>query len=396
MKVVLIVVDSLGVGALPDAHLYKDAGSNTLGNIARCLEGRLSLPHLARMGLGNIIPIQGILPRHDCTASYGRAATISPGKDTVTGHWELMGIQVEKPLQTFPGGFPPAVTEPFEKAIGRNILGNVAASGTQVIALWGEEHLESGRPIVYTSADSVFQIAAHEEIVPPDTLYQWCQIARDLLQGDLAVARVIARPFRGVPGAFARTPRRRDFTLPPPGETLLDRLEAAGKQVLAVGKIHDIFAGRGITEKYKTSSNLEGIMATKELISRDYPGDAFIFTNLVDFDMKFGHRNDVDGYARALEEFDAFIPSLKKHLKSRDLLIITADHGCDPTHQGTDHTREYVPLLVEGESVKKGVNLGTLNSLSHIGATIAAYFGIPPLKNGQSFLNKLTRGQAYC
>jgi phosphopentomutase len=391
MKVILIVVDSLGVGALPDAHLYGDAGSNTLGHIAEYLEGRLALPNLGQMGLGNIIPVRGTPPLPQSSASYGRGMTFSPGKDTITGHWELMGIHLEKALLTFPEGFPPAVIRLFEEAIGRKILGNVVASGTEIITKLGAEHMRTGHPIVYTSADSVFQLAAHEGIVPIETQYQWCQKARQILQGDLAVARVIARPFLGEPGAFFRTPRRKDYSLAPPGKTLLDILTEEGRNVLAVGKIHDIFSGRGITRTFKTSSNQEGILLTEDLTKGIYQEDTLIFTNLVDFDMVYGHRNDVLGYAKALEEFDTGLLSLKKHMQPQDLLIITADHGCDPTHQGTDHTREYVPVLVQGGSVKGGVNLGTLSTLAHVGATVADYFGITLPEKGQSFLKTIQR-----
>lgn len=391
MKAILIVVDSLGVGALPDAHLYGDAGSNTLGHIAEYLEGRLALPHLGKMGLGNITPVRGTPPFPQSSASYGRGMTLSPGKDTITGHWELMGIQLEKALLTFPEGFPPAVIEPFEKAIGHKVLGNVVASGTEIIAKLGAEHMRTGRAIVYTSADSVFQLAAHEEVVPIETQYQWCQKARQILQGDLAVARVIARPFLGKPGAFLRTPRRKDYALAPPGKTLLDVLAAEGRNVLAVGKIYDIFSGRGISKSFKTSSNQEGILTTEKLTKGAYGEDTLIFTNLVDFDMVYGHRNDVLGYAKALEEFDAGLSSIKKHMQPEDLLIITADHGCDPTHQGTDHTREYVPVLVEGEFVQGGVNLGTLNTLAHVGATLADYFGVTLPQIGESFLDKIRK-----
>ncbi len=389
MRTILIVLDSLGVGALPDAGDYNDVGSNTLGNIAASLNGRIKLPHLAEMGIGNIIDIKGISPVMQPSAVFGKAMTFSPGKDTTTGHWELAGIHLEKPFPVFPEGFPAEVINKFEKKIGRKSLGNKVASGTVIINELGEMHCQTGYPIVYTSADSVFQVAAHGDIVPVELLYSWCELARDMLTGEVAVGRVIARPFLGKPAAFVRTARRKDFSLSPVENTLLDMLTLHGREVLAVGKINDIFAGRGISKKYKTSSNKEGLQATLDLIKGNNQ-NSFIFTNLVDFDMLYGHRNDVLGYSQALEEFDTWLPEIKKHLRKDDLLLITADHGCDPTHPGTDHTREYVPVLGTGSLVKKiGLDLGVLTSLADIGATVAEHMQVPALKNGKSFLKEI-------
>ncbi len=389
MRTILVVLDSLGVGALPDAADYNDVGSNTLGNIAASLNGKIKLPQLAEMGIGNIIDIKGIPPVKQPSAAFGKAMTFSPGKDTTTGHWELAGIHLEKPFPVFPSGFPAEVIDKFEKKIGRKSLGNKVASGTEIINELGERHCKTGYPIVYTSADSVFQVAAHENIIPVELLYRWCELARDVLIGEAAVGRVIARPFLGKDAGFVRTVRRKDFSLSPVESTLLDILTLHGREVLTVGKIDDIFAGRGISTKYKTSSNKEGLQATLDLIKANNQ-NSFIFTNLVDFDMLYGHRNDVLGYSQALEEFDAWLPSIKKHLREDDLLLITADHGCDPTHPGTDHTREYVPILVTGSFVKtKGLDLGVLTSLADIGATVAEYMQVPDLKNGKSFLKKI-------
>ncbi|TYP56109.1 phosphopentomutase [Thermosediminibacter litoriperuensis] len=381
-RVILIVLDSVGVGELPDAALYDDEGSNTLANTAKAVGG-LNMPNLRRMGLGNIIEIQGVPPVPKPEASYGKAAEKSAGKDTTTGHWEIAGIILEKPFPVYPEGFPPEVIEEFEKRIGTKTLGNRPASGTQIIEELGEEHMRTGYPIVYTSADSVFQIAAHEEVIPPERLYEICAIAREILRGDHAVSRVIARPFVGTPGNFVRTYNRKDFSLKPPQETLLDKVKKAGMDVYAVGKIWDIFAGQGITVEYHTEGNMDGV--DKILLAMRQLERGLIMANLVDYDMLYGHRNDPAGYAKALEDFDGRVPEILAELKSDDVLIITADHGCDPTTPSTDHSREYVPVLVTGKRVRQGINLGVLFTFSDIGQTVADLLGCEKLSNGKSF-----------
>jgi len=373
-RVFLIVLDSAGIGALPDAHLYGDEGSNTLGNIAAMAEGGLNTPHLARLGLGKLVSLPGIEVPAAALGAYGRMAEKSCGKDTTTGHWELMGIVLSRPFPTYPYGFPPEVIGAFEQRIGRKTLGNKAASGTAIIEELGQEHLLTGYPIVYTSADSVFQIAAHEDVIPVAELYRMCEIARELLAGEHAVGRVIARPFTGTPGNFTRTVRRHDYSLKPPGRTVLDFLAAAGREVIAVGKIKDIFAGQGITRSVPTGENLAGINAILDLLRRDFSG--LVFANLVDFDMKYGHRNDVNGYARALEEFDSYLPRIMDELAGDDVLVITADHGCDPTTASTDHSREYVPVIVYGNEIKPDTDLGTRESFADLGLTVAALLDV--------------------
>lgn len=382
-RVILIVLDSVGVGALPDAAEYGDEGSNTLGNTARAVGG-LHLPHLGALGLGNILPVAGVPPAPHPEGAYGRMAEQSRGKDTTVGHWELAGLISPRPLPTYPNGFPQELVREFERRIGRPVLGNYPASGTVIIEQLGEEHLRTGRPILYTSADSVFQVAAHEEVIPLPELYRICEIAREMLQGEHAVGRVIARPFVGKPGHFIRTANRRDWSLPPPAETVLDRLTASGRSVLAVGKIEDIFAGRGITRAEHTRDNMDSVDKTLMLMSRHKAG--LIFANLVDFDMRWGHRNDPQGYARGLEEFDARLPEIRAAMRPDDLLILTADHGCDPTTPSTDHSREYVPLLVWGPRVRPGVDLGTRATFADVAATIAEAFGLAPWPVGRSFL----------
>ncbi|MCS7314764.1 MAG: phosphopentomutase [Bryobacterales bacterium] len=394
-RVFLVVLDSLGIGELPDAEDYGDRGSDTLGNLARARP--LRLPNLARLGLGNIRALEGIPPAASPIGSYGRSALASPGKDTTTGHWELAGIQLSRPFPTYPHGFPPEIVREFERRIGRRILGNVPASGTEIIERLGEEHLHTGRPIVYTSADSVFQVAAHEQVVPLEELYRICQIARELLRGEHEVGRVIARPFTGRPGAFVRDQQnRRDYAVAPPQGTLLDRLAEAGVPVCAVGKIYDIFLGRGITEHRKTRDNAHGMEEILRAAERFARG--LVFANLVDFDSLYGHRNDVEGFARALEAVDAWLPELLERLGEQDLLILTADHGNDPTTPSTDHSREYVPLLVYAPRARRGVNLGTRSSLADVGQTVAANFlgrGHSPrapgaiLEKGTSFLDAI-------
>ena len=383
---IIIVLDGLGVGALPDAESYGDAGSNTLGNMARALGG-LSLPNLESLGLGNIGFFAGIANRPDCKGAYGRMAESSAGKDTTTGHWEMMGVRLPEPFPVYPHGFPPEIIEPFKKAIGTGVLGNKTASGTEIIKELGEEHLQTGYPIVYTSADSVFQIAAHTGVIPLERLYEICRIARGLLTGRHGVGRVIARPFTGAPGSFTRTHERRDFSRTPPSDTLLDIAKANGLPVAGIGKIDDIFVGRGITEKIHTAGNADGMAKTLDAMERIAGG--IIFTNLVEFDMLYGHRNDAEGYYGALREFDAWLPSALGMLKDSDMLVITGDHGCDPTTESTDHSREYVPLLVTGPKIKGGTDLGTRESFSDLGATVAEALGLK-LKSGNSFLMDIT------
>lgn len=383
-RFILIVLDSVGVGELPDAHLYGDQGSNTLGNIAEAVNG-LDLPNLQQLGLGNIITIKGVAPTSQPQAAWGKMAPVSPGKDTTTGHWELAGIQLKRPFPTFPTGFPDSLIQAFTEKIGRDILGNVVASGTEIIAQLGSKHIETGFPIVYTSADSVFQIAAHEEIVPVAQLYEWCLIARQLLQDELAVARVIARPFIGQPGNFVRTANRRDFSLPPIGYTVLDQLTEYQIPVTAVGKISDIFVGRGISQSVAAKDNQETIMNTIHLLKQETKG--LIFANCVDFDMLWGHRNDYQSYAHGLMDFDGWLPNLLAELKSEDVLVIVADHGCDPTTPSTDHSREYVPLLVYGSQIK-GINLGVRNTFADVAQSIAAFFGLPEIFPGTNFLDE--------
>jgi phosphopentomutase len=388
-RIVWIVLDSVGIGEMPDAADYGDAGSDTLGNIARMR--KLDLPHLRALGLGNIRPIEGLPAVAHPEGAYGRCTLASPGKDTTTGHWEMVGIHLEKPFPLYPNGFPPEIMHEFERRIGRPTLGNKPASGTEIIQELGEEHVKTGSPIVYTSADSVFQIAMHEETIPLWEQYKICETARELLRGKHEVGRVIARPFEGQPGSFRRTSNRKDYAVPPPRGMLLDRLQEAKVHVISVGKIFDVFLGRGIAEFDKTKTNAEGMAKTLEAMAEGK--DGLIFANLVDFDMLYGHRNDVEGYARALEEVDAWVPALRAALEPGDLAIFTADHGCDPTTPSTDHSREYVPLLAFGPNVRAGVDLGTRATLSDIGQTVAANFGTSIAK-GTSFLDELLLGKA--
>ncbi|MCL5104434.1 MAG: phosphopentomutase [Armatimonadetes bacterium] len=387
-RAIVIVLDSVGIGELPDAADYGDAGSNTLAHTAEAVAG-LRLPNLASLGLGNIASIKGVGPVDSPSACYGKMATRSKGKDTTVGHWELMGVITDPAFPIYPRGFPPEVIAEFESQIGRETLGNKVASGTEIIKELGEEHVRTGFPIVYTSADSVFQIAAHEDIIPVDQLYELCRIARRLLAAPHNVERVIARPFIGKPGAFIRTERRRDFSLEPTGDTLLDLLTRAGREVIAIGKIEDIFAFRGITRSIHTGNNHDGIDATIREITKGQ--GTLIFTNLVDFDMLYGHRNDPAGYANALIEFDSAIPRILSVLRDDDLLVITADHGCDPTTPSTDHSREYVPLLTYGHHTARGVNLGVCSSLSDLAVTIADLLGILHSFTGASFAHRLLR-----
>jgi phosphopentomutase len=377
------VLDSVGCGELPDAAAYGDQGSNTLGNISR--ETSLHIPNLRSLGLGRVVDL-GASDVVDHTKAYGRMAESSAGKDSVTGHWEMMGIILNEPFATFPHGFPAETIAAFEDRIGRRTLGNVVASGTEIIERLGEEHVKTGRPIVYTSADSVFQIAAHEEIIPVKELYRMCEIAFELV-APMRVGRVIARPFVGTAGSFTRTANRHDYAMKPPRDTLLDLLTKQGVPVVSIGKVRDLFAGRGITRAIPTKSDSEGVDRLIEVIQSDVNG--LVFINLVDFDTLYGHRNDVEGYAANLERFDARLGDILPVLHESDLLIITADHGNDPTTPSTDHSREHVPILITGWRVRAGVNLGTRSTFADLGQTLAENFDVGPLACGASFLEDI-------
>jgi phosphopentomutase len=385
-RTLIVVCDSFGVGAAPDAAAYGDEGSNTLGNCARAVGG-FRAPNLARLGLGHLTDIPGVPPEAGPGTAHGKLTERSAGKDTTTGHWELCGVALDRPFPTYPDGFPDEVIRPFEEAIGREVLGNVAASGTEIIKELGEEHLRTGRPIVYTSADSVFQIACHVGVVPLEQLYEWSRIARGLLVGEHRVGRVIARPFDGGPGSFWRRPERRDYSVPPPGKTLLDFCVGAGVSVYGVGKIQDIFAGQGLTEGSYSDSNDQGIDLTLGYLA--HPGPSLVFTNLVDFDSKYGHRNDPAGYAACVEALDVRIPELASALDG-GVLFLTGDHGCDPTiTTSTDHTREFTPMLAEG--LPDGPHdVGTRASFADLGATVADLLGVPTEGlTGHSFASEL-------
>jgi phosphopentomutase len=400
-RAIVIVMDSVGIGELPDAAAYGDEGSNTVGNIAKRVP--LKVPALRSLGLDRLVDLDdaaltlrqaqghaelgGGVKGQRVNAAFGRMAEASAGKDSVTGHWEMMGVVLGRAFPTFPDGFPHTLIDEFSRRTGRRVIGNCAASGTQIIDDLGPEHVRTGALIVYTSADSVFQIAAHEEIVPLAELYRACEIAYELAVQGLGVGRVIARPFVGQPGSFRRTPNRHDYARPPSGDTLLDRLVASGRRVIAIGKIQDLFAGRGITTAIHTASDDEGMDHVEKQMAA--AGDDFIFTNLVDFDTQYGHRNDVRGYADNLERFDRRLASILPRLRSDDLLVVTADHGNDPTTTSTDHAREYVPLFVAGPRVKAGVDLGTRATFADLGQTLADLFGVPPLEHGTSFLNEI-------
>ncbi|GFZ99343.1 phosphopentomutase [Paenibacillus marchantiophytorum] len=386
-RISLIVLDSVGIGELPDAKQFGDSGAHTLGHIAESVSG-FALPNLQRMGLGSIADIKGI-PAADAPESYyGKMAEVSVGKDTMTGHWELMGLRISTPFNVYPDGFPAALIDQFEQETGRKVIGNKPASGTEILDELGEKQMKTGAWIVYTSADSVFQLAAHEEIIPLDELYRACEIARRLtMQDEFAVGRVIARPYLGEPGAFKRTPNRHDYAVKPPAPTVMNHLKDAGLDVIAIGKINDIFDGEGVTQTSSTKSNLDGINKTIEVLGTSFKGLAF--TNLVDFDSLYGHRRDPEGYGRALEEFDSFVPQLKAGLGPKDLLILTADHGNDPIHAGTDHTREYVPILLYSPSFESPASLGIRGTFADLGATIADNFGVKATDQGESFLSLL-------
>jgi len=382
------VLDSVGIGEMPDAHLFGDEGSNTLGNLSRVFDDGLRLPIMGAMGLGNIADLRGVPRAAAPTAGYGKCAEKSPAKDTTLGHWEIAGVISERAFPTYPDGFPPEVMLAFEQAVGTATLGNIPASGTDIIRQLGEEHVRTGKPIVYTSGDSVFQIACHEEVHPPERLYEMCETARRILAGPHRVGRVIARPFIGADGAYERTRNRRDFSVPPPAATLLDSVKAAGLASIGVGKIGDIFSHQGLTLEIHTKNNEDGTLAT--LLQVNEAPDGLVFTNLVDTDMMYGHRNDTVGYRAALEAFDAHLPRILAALGPEDLLIITADHGCDPTTPSTDHSREYVPLLAWSKMMPAGVNLGTRATFADIAATVCEHLAVEAVESGTSFHSELS------
>lgn len=385
-RVTLFVMDSVGIGALPDAEQFGDKGCNTLGHIAEQMKD-FKIPNLKKLGIGNIDGVEAIESTDQPIGSYGRSEELSNGKDTTTGHWEMAGLFLEEPFQTFPDGFPEDVIKEFEEKTGRKVLCNKPYSGTEVIADYGEEHMKTGNVIVYTSADSVFQIAAHEEVVPLEELYKMCEIARKIMMGENQLARIIARPFVGELGNFERTSNRRDYSLSPFDKTVLDNAKEAGLDVKAVGKIVDIFNGQGITEDVHTKSNMDGVDWTIKYLNTDSKG--IIFTNLVDFDAKFGHRRNVVGYREAIEELDARIPEILEAMNDDDIIIFTADHGNDPTYKGTDHTREYIPILAYGKNVKAGAEIGTRKTFADIAATAADILEIKAPPFGESFKSKI-------
>jgi phosphopentomutase len=386
-RVFVIVLDGVGVGETPDAQQYGDTGSNSISNTARAVGG-LSLPHMQALGLGNLTDILGVLPRQETLGAYGKCAEMSEGKGSDVGHWELMGHVTETPFPTYPNGFPDEILTPFKERTGRGVLANRAASGTEIIKELGEEHLRTGDLIVYTSADSVFQIAANESIVPIEELHRFCEIAREILTGKHTVGRVIARPFEGTSSEnFKRTDRRKDYPFMPPDKLIFDKLVDAGHQVYATGKIDDLFGHRSISQSHHSVNNDVSIQAAIDFLSEPFTG--LLMSNLIEFDMIYGHRNDPAGYARKLEEFDVYIPAIRTAMKTTDIAMIVADHGVDPTTDSTDHSREYIPLLVFGEQVKHGVNLGIRQTYADVAATIAEIFDIPAPKYGTSYLGEI-------
>ena len=387
-RVIWMVIDSVGIGALPDSQKFGDINVDTLGNIVRACKG-IKIPNMIKLGLANIEGVDSLENIESPIGCYGRCSEISKGKDTTTGHWEMTGVLVETPFKTFENGFPKDIIEEFERRTNRKVIGNKPASGTAILDELGEQHMKTGEVIVYTSADSVFQIAAHEEIVSLDELYKMCEIAREIMMGDNAVARIIARPFIGKPGAFERTSNRRDYSLSPFEDTVLDNIKNANLDVIGVGKIEDIFNQQGITEAIHTHDNMDGVDQTINYMKKETKG--LIFTNLVDFDSKYGHRRDVEGYKKALEEFDARIPEIIENMNDDDILIINSDHGNDPTYKGTDHTREYIPVLVYGKNLKSGLNLGTRKSFADIGATVADILNVDMPKHGESFKEEINK-----
>lgn len=389
-RICMIVLDSVGIGELPDAAAFGDTGSHTLGHIAERVSG-FALPNMQRLGLGNIAPLRGVPPVEEPQAAYGKMTEVSVGKDTMTGHWELMGLKVTIPFKTYPDGFPPALLQPFEARTGRPVIGNKPASGTEILDELGAEQMKSGAWIVYTSADSVMQIAAHEDVIPLTELYEACRIARELTVGEYAVGRVIARPYIGQPGAFKRTPNRHDYAVSPPAPTVMNALKDAGLDCIAIGKINDIYSGEGVTAAIHTNSNEHGIDETIRVMGEPFNG--LSFTNLVDFDSLYGHRRDPQGYGQALMAFDRRLPELMDRIGEDDLLLITADHGNDPIHAGTDHTREYVPLLVWSPGMgRAGAPLGIRATFADVGATIADNFQAKAPANGTSFLPEIDTG----
>lgn len=385
-RVILIVLDSVGIGELPDAKEYNDIGSNTLENISRKISG-FKLDNLEKLGLGLIDGVTEFKKIHSPLGAYGKCAELSKGKDTVTGHWEIAGVVLSKPLNTYPNGFPKEIIQEFESKIGRKVIGNIVASGTEIIKQLGDQHVKTGCPIVYTSADSVFQIAAHEDVIPLDELYNMCKIAREMLTGENTVGRIIARPFVGDSNNYIRTSNRRDFALDPFNKTMLDYIKENSLNVMAVGKIEDIYNKRGISEAVHIKNNMDGVDKTLQYMNENKPG--LIFTNLVDFDMLYGHRNNVEGYANALMDFDKRLPEIIDNMSHEDVLMITADHGCDPTTEGTDHTREYIPLLVYGKLIKPDVNIGIRNCFCDIGKTVLDLLNINNNLYGNSFSKKI-------
>ncbi len=386
-RVIVIVLDGVGAGEAPDAADYGDVGSNSLSNTADKIGG-LNIPNLEKIGFGHITPMKGVRAVDNPSGDFGKMTPKSAGKDSVTGHWELMGIYLEKAFPVYPNGFPPDVIDEFTRLTGLEILGNKAASGTDIIKELGEEHMRTGKPIIYTSADSVFQIAAHEEIIPIERLYEICQISRNMLVGEHGVGRVIARPFLGTSAEnFYRTSRRHDLPRFPESPTMMDELISAGLAVYATGKIDDLFGNRGISKTNHTTNNADSIRATIDFIKEDFKG--LLFANLIEFDMIYGHRNDARGYADALEAFDHAIPEIRKQMKPGDIAMVVADHGVDPTTKSTDHSREYIPLLVFGDTVEAGVNLGTRETFADVAATIADIFQLDPPEIGKSFLNSI-------
>ena len=386
-RVIVIVLDGVGVGAAPDAEEYGDKGSNSVGNTAHSMGG-LNLPHMGELGLGNLTRIAGVPPRKDTRGAYGGCREASKGKGSVVGHWELMGVTTTDPLPTYPNGFPQELLEEFSRLTGRGVLGNIAASGTEIIKDLGEEHLRTGDLIVYTSADSVFQIAANEEIIPIEELYRFSEIARKMLIGKHAVGRVIARPFVGKDiASFKRTDRRRDYPLAPPAQTMMDKMIASGRQVFATGKIDDLFAHRGITQTFHTVNNDKSLQAMLDFLNEDFSG--LLISNLIEFDMIYGHRNDPGGFAEKLEAFDRRVPEIWQALEPGDIVMIVADHGVDPTTISTDHSREFIPLLVFGPRVRSGVNLGTRQTFADVAATIAELFSLDMPEVGTRFLQEI-------
>lgn len=385
-RAILVVLDGVGAGENPDAAAYGDAGASSLEHCAQAVGG-LSLPNLGRIGIGNITPILGTPLVEHVHGAYGRMREMGAGKDSTTGHWEMTGVVLQKPLPTYPHGFPPDLIAAYEQAIGRKVIGNKPASGTEIIKELGEEHLHTGFPIVYTSADSVFQVAAHKDVIPLEELYHICHIARDMLTGDNAVGRVIARPFIGTPGHFTRTEHRRDFSLAPTGTTLLDLLKANGKDVIGIGKIEDLFAGRGLTQRDHTETNREGMAASLHWLERDFHG--LLFVNLVEFDMLWGHRRDSQGYAQALRDVDAWFGQVMQVMQAGDAIFFTGDHGVDPTYRGTDHTREHVPMLAYGAPIRPNVNVGVRATFADLGQTLAEAFHVRQLAAGTSFAHEI-------